>query len=347
MIIRVCAPPEDKGSDYDYDIFKALRNVLIAFGEAKHLAWMHYKVINFIKNGMELGGHEQRILKELEEVENEYRFFHVQVGFHVNIDLADKHRIEYSESDKCIYVGYGRIKDTAALQRVSLLVEGVLDYRVFQKASESYLDVRKLNKFKACFEFENGAGGQVNKLFNDFSARDKFFVCVLDSDKKHPNEKLGDTALSFRHEVKGRCRGRELIILDSSEVENIIPCKVMAEAVAQNCTPEVASLFERFVRATPRAYLDHKLGITKEKAFQLDSQYGEYWCNTEAYERADDDGWLCKGLSESIGWRCLEVMDKMSINKLNKMVCDVHDEEWVKLGERLVAWGISRAKVVN
>lgn len=347
MIIRFDDIQGVSFSEEDHmKLMRAFKNALVSFGEAKHVIWIHYKTIRYLESSGELGSYEMRVLEELKEVENEYKNFHACIGLCVNVDYLDKYKNEYDPQLGAICVGYGRLVDSRRWDYASLLVENFTDLQFFKRAAKTHLaSERLLDSFSTDFRFENGGGGGVYDQFERLKESLCFFVCVVDSDKFHPNAPYGETAKKLV-DKKGRVGNRQLIILDSSEVENIIPVEIIKQAVSERCNDRLEE-FESLVEQGWRKYFDHKKGVRIEYARHLDDRYGHYWSAHPSVTSSDPPEWICRGLSDSIADHCLTLVEGVSVPRLTKMLKEGFDEEWMRIGEVLTSWGICRKKIIN
>lgn len=346
MFFRVAQLPH-AASQADVDLMHAINNLIRSFGELKHLVWMSRDVYKFISNNLGLGEYDKRILEAINESNAELGRFHKELKVHFEVDLNDKFRQEFCEQSSCFYIGYGLIADSAYVQPPKILAEADFDFEMCKHATDAWIQKNASYKkiFSCKFGFINGAGGNLFRGYYRASENREFFICLIDSDKKHPSDFFGGTADALVKLPFTNRRNHQICILEATEMENIIPLKIMEEAIRQ-CGNEEAcknDLLE-MARSEYRLFFDHKLGIKTAKARELDDKFGEYWSNSKFYK--EESEWLCRGFANNVGDHCLRLMNERTPAKNAESVCEVKDKYWLFLGELLFAWGVGFKKSV-
>ncbi|MFA1645130.1 MAG: hypothetical protein ACDS79_06550 [Enterobacteriaceae bacterium] len=185
-------------------------------------------------------------------------------------------------------------------------------------------------------------------------------MCLLDSDKKHPNSGIGSTASKFnKNQDTAICKH---YIIDSHEVESLIPLEIIEQCITEKkleakhlTTLEQLSAIVSFNPST-KLYYDHKEGITINKAITLDSKYHDrFW--QDSFEHAPN--FKRKGCLKNMECNCVpecfaipgfgtglldagtSTLSKMSYFKLNEMIPIYIMNEWKKIGQKLFSWGCS------
>lgn len=347
MFFRVSQLPSE-AAKVDADLFFAINNLVIAFRELKHLVWMRRQVCDYIKENFDFSEYDKRVMQAIYEKDAELGGFHKKLKKYIEIDLKDKFRQEYDEQNSCFYIGYGFFADSNFVQPSKIIVEAEFDFEMCKHATSTWLhkdsDYKKV--FSYNFDFVNGGGGSSFKGYDRAIKDRNFFFCLLDGDKRHPLDKCGGTAGNVSKIPITNNRSHEVHILEATEMENIIPLKVMEEAIIKHANEEASKdhLLE-MARSEHRLYFDHKKGLTMEKVLELEEKCGEYWINNKLYD--EESEWLCRGFGHNIGDHCLEIMDTKSAVKNAESVCETRDSYWLFLGEQLFAWGVAfKRKVV-
>ncbi len=325
---------------------RALENLLLAFGECRHVIWMPTKVATDLIDKNILGSYAQRVLIELRSFSTESRGIEKFFAFHLKIDFNTGKRLD-TEDGRILHVGYSHIVDSMSLKKSILLTENLRDSEIFKLGGEIFLFSNKLYRFySVSLEQLPGGGNTTFDLFNHLEASGSFFLCVIDSDLKHPAGPRGDTAKRFSSTTAGYEQKRFLKILDCHEVENIIPFSVVQEV--SNGAIENSLMYKLGRVSSDRAHPDHKLGLSLSQAMDQDEKYqSKHWEAYYRYKCSNKDPWIVPPLGENLLSNCLNFMNKESISKLHEKLSPDLDGIWMDLSKSIASWGISMKRRIN
>jgi len=340
MLFRISSLPNETVSK-DQDLFLAFVNLIKSYGELKHLVWMGREVSKFILENFDFNEYEKRVIQAIDDRHLELGRFHRELEVYFEIDFDNKFRKEYDDEASCFYIGYGLVSDSSYVQATKLLVEAYFDFEMSKHAALTWIYRNKSysNTFSCEFDFVNGGGGNLFRVYQRAVDRRDFFFCLIDGDKRHPSDSYGSTAGNVSRNLVDRDRNHQVHIIDATEMENIIPLKILEEAIHEKGNKGVSKeMLLDMARSEHRQYFDHKLGMKVETARKFEEGLGIYWSDSEFY---DEDGeWICKGFGINIGDHCLEVMNKSSPVKNASCVCENKDSYWLFLGKLLFSWGV-------
>ena len=99
--------------------------------------------------------------------------------------------------------------------------------------------------------WKGGGSDFGNALKNDSILSDNFIFAIADSDKCYPNDKIGKTAKSIKFLGHNRYNADYYILLNVSEIENLIPIKLV-----KKYNSDIACL-----RDSDLSYFDFKEGL--------------------------------------------------------------------------------------
>ncbi|MBJ2241711.1 hypothetical protein [Pseudomonas sp. MF6768] len=320
---------------------RALDNILSAHGEGKHAVWMPIETVEYLRTFDQLSSYSKRVLASLESTVIETRRIEKKFTFHIDVDFANGNRIE-SAPDKLV-VGYNRFTDSGALQSSIFITENLLDANALVCGAAVHLLYNKLfAAFDVSLDSRPGGGSTTYDLFKDLTDQNKFILCIVDSDLKHPNGRRGSTAKRFKYEALGLQPTYQLEILDCHEIENILPINIVKDTVPHARVPCLIYSSDRY--KSYRLYPDHKLGLQVSGARQLDSEYNSnYWSPFYDY---DDEAWICAPLGESLLQNCVHKMKEMSAHKLSEAIDAEIDQEWIRLCKLVASWGVGMKRVI-
>ena len=323
---------------------RVIDNLLRAYGEARHIAWMPIKLVTLLKESDYFSEFSKRIIIDLLSFVRESRYLSQELGFHLEIDFADGQTSQVIPPNK-VKIGYKHLVDSTQFNAPFLLVENLLDGEIIQYGAQSFLCAKKmLSNFKISLSTVNGGGHTTYDVFRTLKETPGFTLCMLDSDKRHPNDNVGDTAGRFKNEQIST--PKYLIkILDCTELENIIPFRIMQTALEQN-NSGVLPFFNRLT-PTIREFLDHKQGMTVKQGLAYDRENSQpFWGDVLAENYGEDDV-VCPPLGDKIASHCSGLLSKLTTQKINEVVSEHTDNHWISLGKLAASWGISRRRGVT
>jgi len=140
-----------------------------------------------------------------------------------------------------------------------------------------------LRRIRLFERFENGGGNNTHTVYEMHKQRMlDFCICIVDSDRKCPDESDGDTA-AFVRKVDARHPSSlcEVRVIDMYSAENLIPLAEIKRQYVVGKNPSQVTEFSRTeqVRSSPSwQYLPLKKGI-KGNDLKKQSAFGRYWRN--------------------------------------------------------------------
>ncbi|WP_421557208.1 hypothetical protein [Pseudomonas canadensis] len=323
---------------------RVIDNLLRAYGEARHIAWMPLELVNTLKESDYFSEFSKRIIIDLLSFVREGKYLSQELEFHLEIDFSDGYSSQVVLPDK-IKIGYKNLIDSTQFNSPFLLVENLLDSEIIQYGAESYLCSRKmLSNFKINLSPINGGGSTTYDVFRTLKGTPGFTLCMLDSDRRHPNAAVGDTAGRFRDEQTNAPK-HFIKILDCTELENIIPFKIMQTALEKN-NSAVLPFFNRLTPAV-REFLDHKQGMTVKQALEYDKAHAQTFWGKILAEGYSEDDVVCPPLGDKIASHCSNLLSQLTTQKINEVVSENTNTHWINLGKLAASWGISKRRGVS
>lgn len=325
---------------------RVLENIVVSFGECRHVVWMPVATVSDLLSMTSFGEYTRRVLFELRSFVVESRGIERSFSFYLDVDFENGRRLEF-DGDKVLHVGYMHFVDSMKLRPPVLLTENLRDAEIFRLGAEAYLHSENFYRlYGLSLEHMPGGGNTTFDVFEYLERNESFFLCVIDSDLKHPRGPIGDTAKRFSHTQTGYLGRRCLKILECHEVENIIPLSIVREVSNGAIDDGLIHKLNRVI--TDRQHPDHKAGLTVARAKELDEEYGgDYWSPYYAFDARARDVWIVPPLGENLLSNCLKVMAQQSIGKLSEKISAELDRTWLELSQNVASWGVSMRKRIN
>ncbi|WP_013325124.1 hypothetical protein [Gloeothece verrucosa] len=182
------------------------------------------------------------------------------------------------------YFSYGSFTPTI------LLTENRIDGEIYHQITKLYNKHKKI-RFDIKSEIRTGGGNStkdelraIQKTLQDIETENKLCLCIIDSDKKSPNDSnLGDTAKAVQ-EVYEQLKSNILvkwICLEVKELENLFPIAWYEQVFTQDKNKNKSlSLLKQLEKHEARKYISMKKGIYLYDILQYsvqDSSLHQYW----------------------------------------------------------------------
>jgi len=204
----------------------------------------------------------------------------------VEIVSGDVLEILDREGSKVIRASVDKFVNFSLLDLTVLLVENHDDILFYQRIVTTYRSWNNLGDVQIKYDDRSGGGQTTDKVFKKIqSSKEKFCLCLLDSDKKTPNSGLGTTAknvLKINDQNQPLC---DALALNVREIENLIPTSIYKEVFENDSNKRDAINFletlDNSHLSDARSYLDIKKGLTLERVLKEKPQtaFRKYWLN--------------------------------------------------------------------
>jgi len=323
---------------------QAFNNIIMAFGEGKHVLWMPSSTISEIIESNTIHGRNLSILHELKDSSRISKSILEQFEFFVEVDFTNNVSSGFCEPNRLV-ISYSHYIDSAAVQLPIFVAENLCDIDFYLLGSKVYLrKVKLLSSHEVRFRPINGGGNTTIVSFEQNLKSNELVLCILDSDKNHPAAGIKETAARFANYPLGWGSNYWLHILQCTEAENLVPWKVAEGILSKNPDPT----YQQFLALTTetRRYFDHKKGLTYLDAVASDKHYGvEFW-SAHLPENHNAEQWICAPLGSKFLEKCIEAMNKTSIHKLTEMI-DERDELYLKLCKMVASWGVGPKRAIR
>ena len=147
-----------------------------------------------------------------------------------------------------------------------LCTENQRDGKFYQIVCNYYLSQERMLNMSSCYKIWKGGGTDFgNALKDDSVLTDNFVLAIADSDKKYPNGKIGETAKSIMFLAHNRYNADYYILVNVSEIENLIPIKIV-----KKYNTNITNLDDMDL-----SYFDFKEGLKYQILYEKDCR--AYW----------------------------------------------------------------------
>lgn len=124
--------------------------------------------------------------------------------------------------------------DTSSIQSTLLLTENLDDANLYKAIAGYYMSKENINAKMSSY-LSHGGGNNISDQYRyQQSSSKRFIFCIVDSDKKHPMDSLGNTASSIARIDDDDVPYCYFHVLDAHEIENLLPSYFVKEAVAED-----------------------------------------------------------------------------------------------------------------
>lgn len=297
---------------------QALNNLSLAHRDRKHILIGSLKVVEFLKGFTPLDESAQRIYSNL------YRKFSFMGAYeeifesHVIIKSREFSFFRSGTKENVIFqVPITDFYDIESINRTVLIGEDRTDCEFYEGLAKQYLiENHENSNIKLNFHHENGGGINTYRALKHYSENKKISITVTDSDRRYPNDNVGETLRKLRTEYKLHESNAitELVELRVREKENLIPpstylyCCNSSDKDKLNNYKLLETSEEHYEKLF---YLDYKEGLNV-KRYKRDPELQEYikimlndfpdfaTCSLENLDSLDDNYCLIEGISSNI-----------------------------------------------
>lgn len=363
----------------DEKVKDALANLAMARKKGKHLIFAEKFVLEKLSNDHNLNERDRIIFKKL--FQRSYKLKNYLNIFDIRVELISQENVieKYNDSDgkEVIKLSIQYLEDPDLVSETMLLLEDENDYKLYGYIADYLLYQKLLTDIKVKFNLIPGAGSRIGDIFVEKAQTEQFFVlCIADTDKKSPHEKMGNTIktlLKKYNKIKRKCLGK-VYYGEYHEVENLIPPKIYEEYLgicydekqkylesAQTCENKekenIPLKWKEFDfqicylnKLDSFKYFDYKRGITVSNFKNINGE--KYWNSITArmnlnfdsnrYKPINEDNEniiVIEGFNNKIFDSVIDILKMTNIDEVKYIIMDEMKSDWEKVGKILISWG--------
>ncbi|EIO5099441.1 hypothetical protein [Vibrio parahaemolyticus] len=353
----------------NYGKIEAINNLLIANFHRKHIVIFNRKELCFIIDNQPIFGyasavHAQDILYSITGTGALLNKFSVRI----EVSFSDSKEYSLIERDRkeIITISYKKLRNPEFLSTPILLGEHLNDAKLYHKFSELYLNLeRDLDGIKINISPDHGGGSSTIDKFIHLAEGDKMCFCILDSDKKFPEDLEKDTSKAFKERYRKIVNLSKAKVIEAHEIESIIPDNIIQDVILdKRYDKEFIDRIDHIKSLnTNRKYLDHKNGINLKSAIDFNNKNNsKHWLDIfakmEGVSKLDCFKNLkctnckscveIKGLGDNILSNTVDyIYNSAGINKYRNTISDNIIEEWQHFAFDVIYWGAALRHTPN
>lgn len=321
---------------------EALERILWAHGRGSQVVWMAVDLARKLESKTCFSKYAKRALIDLKSTSTFTKtLLETEFSFRIVIDFVNRHRMDQNGEE--LIVGFERVLDDNFLLAPVLLAENEIDAKVYEKFSLAIFSSRKnLNRqYVLKIDPQGGGGPDIVKKYTRYVAERRPFICLVDSDKKHPKGSFGGTCQHFNPYPKGLTMGHYLRVIESHEIENLVPeglVKFLYPAVEQGV------IYSDSRYRNYRRYPDHKNGFTVADAKAQDAFYKDTFWQPFYHHRGRT---LICGKFGKLVENTFEFLEENSPKKVLEFLDSEKDCELYHIASVVTNWGLKLKRTLS
>jgi hypothetical protein len=191
--------------------------------EGKHLIVSSRENIEFLLDSGFLNRNSESVFLRVLSNITQYGSITKHLSHIVHI-LPYSYEYSYNEgTPNIIHIPIEHFSDTSSVQSTLLLTEDLEDASIYTIIARYYMTKRGI-KLQLSSELSHGGGNNTSDQYEYYQSNfDRFVLCIVDSDKNHPTDSLGDTASCILRIDDDDVPFCYFHVLDAHEVENLLP----------------------------------------------------------------------------------------------------------------------------
>ncbi len=360
--------------------FTSLINILTAYKEGKHVIIAENSLLEEVYKNTNF---DKRIRNAAMRAEKEQRQYHQMlkdVNTYIFVDLSNLNSsyktIEENGTEK-IVVSCNFFIDSSSVQKINLLCEDLNDIDLYLKMGDFYKNHVNLSTINILFDRVNGGGDNTYKSFSSITESQKFCLCMLDSDKKHPNGSQGGTSLKFKD--KHIPFNGKYVVINAHEAECLIPEDIIELLILDKTLNHYSYDFNTRlenlkeicqVNSLAKLYFDHKEGLAVNDVKKFDkSGNTTFWessvkgsaglyrrrcvinfhcdCKEKASKRNQQECYIILGYGSKLLEDSSAKINQMPAQKIKHILKEPLLTEWMNIGREIFSWGCAPGKAAR
>lgn len=184
--------------------------------------------------------------------------------------------ISSNSSEKCYFepktetffsqVKSSELADSSKIQNTILLGENLSDVELYKLMGNYYINKEKIKYMRIITDDLSGGGNTTDKSYESiFIKRDKFCVCLLDSDKKSSESRIGHTAIKvFKFHNSQKSKNHKCLFYiptEFHELENLLPIEFYSDYYLKNEGDDSNRYAIKTINSSSIMYFDYKEGL--------------------------------------------------------------------------------------
>jgi hypothetical protein len=267
-------------------------NILaLSVRSGEHYFFSNRKVLKCLSTLDRLDDISKRVFNYLYSNSSELKRIESIVSLRAILDFSDVIVCEVCSETGCksIYIPIGELIDLHFIRATRLLCEDLNDTKLYEWITKYYLTKNSLRHIKINLNPQGGGGRNIERAFESIiDSRSEFCLCIVDSDKKSPDNDFGNTCKALQqHHNREEHFVCDIIPLDTREAENLVPFYFIENIYNEDCNyTEVISIHKDFFskQNEARDYFDFKNGVKWKNIRNNQLASEKYWYRILEFE---------------------------------------------------------------
>ena len=341
---------------------QAAEHIFLAHGQRKHIVLVDKEPLNDVISELTpLGGSTIKYAYDILMLRNETKGLRGIVSIYIIVDFDSTLKLttERKGNTTIVTCSYKLFVDISKCGCSRLLTENKDDFDMYIHLANFYAKHTIDSKVNVNFDLIPGGGSTIKSLFEHQKEKNELTLCLLDSDKKHPDSPYGSTAKSFSDkDISTITSLSQAHVLSVHELESIIPYEIIKDTIDNgtysNDIQDHLDVLNCFSDTDFRRYFDHKKGLSIKTAIDLDKKYNNYywvplllkhknWGNKDCLINSTcyncKDCGVINGLGSSLLSNVVTYLENKNIRNYKNKINGFIYQEWLMLGLLLFSWG--------
>lgn len=339
---------------------QAAENLFACSGQRKHIVLAKRKALKDIVNKKSLIGTVSEIYaNDMLELRQEIRGLQEDISVYIEVDFNSTAPVTVRKNTKktIICCGYNFFSNSSTCDATFLLAENKDDFDLYLLIAELFAKHTHDARLNVNFQLAAGGGSTIKSLFDRNRTNQIPTLCLLDTDKKHPNGPLGSTAGSFNKADFSIAPIGLAYMINAHELECLVPYEIINDTFVDvgSSVQQIENLdaLNSFSVTEFRRYFDHKNGLSIKDAIDLDYHYRPYWLPIlSTYKRWGQKPCIqnstcytcneCPKITGLGGGMLSSVVNYLSTQHIRQYKDKIEGflaAEWLELGQLLLSWG--------
>ena len=226
MLIEICEDVVTLAERSDSDSIAVLEKLAMAHRYGKHFVYASFPLLNKICRMESLNKPTRKIYSDIKKHCASSGTLVSGIGFRVKVTIASppaSASVTYIQFNPKLMSGFELYEET------HLLAENLLDCSFFKYIVEYYKRSMGIS-CPVCFYPMQGGGDTIKMVYlNEIQLGQHFCLAIMDSDKKHSQDALGNTCKGVKkvHKKHNPFHCFYYIMENIREVENLIPLSIV------------------------------------------------------------------------------------------------------------------------
>ncbi|EGR1983156.1 TPA: hypothetical protein GRI96_01405 [Vibrio parahaemolyticus] len=352
----------------DQDRRRSLEAIFNMHGERQHLVISDKRTLDTLLEigSIFFGMTTMSYIRDARDMIRETTSLKNSLGIYLQVDFSDRFQPRHATlgNSDVICVGYNYFNNPSNISSTLLIGEHLNDAKLYHVIGKHYAKNSVSASLNVSFNLIHGGGSTTKTIFDNYKNQNRITYCILDTDKKFPNDTEKNTSTNFSHNDRRLNRCASSMVINAHEIESIIPLQMLLDMMEDptstygDDTITKARSLEVYDKTEFRRFFDHKNGIFLKDAIEYDFNNNcDYWLDFFAIRNdvINKDCFINKecsncnscpsisGLGDGILSNIATFTERNTTRKYKYNMESFILEEWEKIGKKLLGWGCTSA----